>query len=78
VLTLVNINPVEARTVLVQAGGYGEHQFEEVKIDGLSTPVGGPLLSLRLESGCGGRLEFRITRYRNPPTLAHVWSGKDR
>jgi len=78
VLTLVNINPVEARTVIVQAGGYGEHRFEEVKIDGRSTPVGGPLLSLRLESGCGGRLEFRMTRYRNPPTLAHVWAGKDR
>jgi hypothetical protein len=71
-LTLVNINPVEARTIIVQAGGYGEHQFEEVKIDGRSTPVGGgPLLSLRLESGCDGRLEFRMTRYRNPPTLAH-------
>jgi hypothetical protein len=78
VLTLVNINPVEARTVIVQAGGYGEHRFEEVKIDGRSTPVGGPLLSLRMESGCGGRLEFRMTRYRNPPTLTHPWAGKDR
>lgn len=77
-LTLVNINPLEGRTVIVQAGGYGEHQFDEVKIDGRITPVRGPLLSLRVEPGCGSRLEFRMTRYRNPPTLAHPWTGKDR
>ena len=31
-LTLVNTNPVEARTVVVQAGGYGEHRFDSVEI----------------------------------------------
>ena len=30
VVTLVNVNPTTARTVVVQAGGYAEHQFESV------------------------------------------------
>lgn len=31
-LTLVNTNPIEAREVVVQAGGYGEHRFEAVTV----------------------------------------------
>ena len=72
-LTLVNINPVEARTVVVQAGGYGEHQFESATISGQTTTIDGPLLTVRLEPGCGSRIEFRMARYRNQPTLAHPW-----
>jgi len=72
-LTLVNVNPVESRTVILQAGGYGEHQFDEVTSNGRATSVGGPLLAVRLEPGCGARLVFRMTRYRNQPTLAHPW-----
>jgi hypothetical protein len=55
-LTLVNVNPVEARTV-----------------GGRTTPVNGPLLTVRLAPACGARLEFRMTRYQNPPALAHPW-----
>src|SRR6185436_17831632 len=29
-LTLVNTNPIEARDIVVQAGGYGEHRFDSV------------------------------------------------
>jgi hypothetical protein len=72
-LTLVNVNPVEARTVIVQAGGYGEHHFDAVTVGGRTTPVNGPLLTVRLEPACGARLEFRMTRYQNQPTLAHPW-----
>lgn len=72
-LTLVNVNPVEPRTVVVQAGGYGEHQFDSVTAGGQTTPVGGPLLTVRLEPGAGSQMVFKMTRYRNPPTLAHPW-----
>lgn len=72
-VSLVNVNPVAPRTVVVQAGGYGEHTFEAVNVNGRSVPVGGPLLTVRLEPGCGARLEFRMSRYTNPPTLAHPW-----
>lgn len=72
-LTLVNTNPVEARTVIVQAGAYGEHQFHSVTIEGKSAAIEGPQLTVRLEPGCGSRLEFRMSRYKNQPTLAHPW-----
>jgi len=72
-LVLVNTNPVDARTVIVQAGGYGEHEFESVTADGQATPVGGPLLTVRLEPGCGARLAFRMARYKNQPTLVFPW-----
>jgi len=72
-LTLVNVNPVEPRTVVVQAGGLGEHRFDAVTAGGKTTPVGGPLLTVRLEPGSGARLEFRMSRYKQPPTLSHPW-----
>ncbi len=72
-VTLVNVNPVEPRTLVVQAGGLREHHFDAVTVDGKTTPVAGPLLTVRLEPGCGARLAFRMTRYQQPPTLAHPW-----
>jgi hypothetical protein len=72
-LSLVNTNPVEPRTVIVQAGGYGEHEFQDVTIDGKTTPVAGPHVTVHLEPGSGARLAFRMARYRNQPTLAFPW-----
>ncbi len=73
-VTLVNVNPVEPRTVIVQAGGYGEHRFESVSVDGKTVPAGGPHLTVRLEPGTGARIVLKMARYRNPPTLAHPWA----
>ncbi len=75
-LTLVNVNPVDARTVTVQAGGYGEHRFDAAQINGVSVSLGAPLVSVHLEPGCGARIEFKMTRYQNPPTLAQPWGRK--
>jgi hypothetical protein len=72
-LTLVNLSAIEARTVTIQAGGYGEHHFEAVTTGGQTTTLGGPLLTVRLEPGCGGRMVFRMSRYKHQPTLAHPW-----
>jgi hypothetical protein len=73
VLSLVNLNPVEAREVVVQAGGYGEHRFEEVSVGGKAIRCGGPVLTVRLEPGAGSRLECRMTRFANRPTFAFPW-----
>jgi hypothetical protein len=73
-LVLVNLSPVEPRTLVVQAGGYGEHRFDTVRAGETSLTVGGPLLTVRLEAGCGARLDFRMSRYANLPTLAHPWN----
>jgi len=70
-LMLVNVNPVEPRTVVVQAGGLSEHHFDSVTVNGGTTAINGPLLTVRLAPGCGARLDFRMTRYKHQPTLAH-------
>ena len=72
-VTLVNLNPVETREVIVQAGAYGEHSFDVVTLNGQSTPIAGPLLTVRLEPGAGARLDFKMTRYKNQATLSHPW-----
>jgi hypothetical protein len=72
-VTLVNTNPIEPRTLVVQAGGYGEHQFESAATDGKTTPVAAPFVTVRLDPGAGSRIEFRMTRYKNPPTVAFPW-----
>ncbi len=72
-ITLVNVNPVDAREVVVQAGGYGEHQFDEVTAENRTTPIAAPVLTVRLEPGCGARLVFRMSRYKNQPTFAFPW-----
>jgi hypothetical protein len=72
-LVLVNIDSVEPRTVVVQAGGYGEHRFDTVEVNGKTETITGPLLNVRLEPGSGARLRFKMARYVNPPTLAQPW-----
>jgi hypothetical protein len=74
-LTLVNTSPVDARTVVVQAGGYGEHQFVDVAANGKTTAIDGPHLSARLEPGCGSRLVLKMRRFVNQPTLAMPWGN---
>ena len=73
VLALVNLNPIEPRDIVVQAGGYGEHRFDGVTIDGKTTELSGPVLAVRLEPGAGARLHFRMTRYALRPTFAFPW-----
>lgn len=72
-VTLVNTNPLEPRTVVVQGGGYGEHRFEAVTFGGKTVNFSGPVVTVRLEPGTGSRFEFKMTRYANRPTFAFPW-----
>lgn len=72
-LTLVNVNPVDARTVIVQAGGYAEHRFDTAQTGGETVAINAPHVEVKLEPGCGARIEFKMTRYQNRPTLAQPW-----
>ncbi len=72
-LTLVNTNPADPRTVVVQGGGYGEHRLDSVTMGGKTLAVNGPALTVRLEPGAGSKLAFKMTRYANRPTFAHPW-----
>src|SRR5262249_15623539 len=72
-LTLVNTNQVDARTVIVQAGAYAEHQFNSVAFNGKTVAVAHPFITARLEPGCGTRMVFAMKRYANQPTVAQPW-----
>lgn len=72
-VTLVNTNPIEPREVAVQAGGYGEHRFDSVTVNGQTIKIAAPTVTVRLEPGAGAKLSFRMARYVNRPTFAFPW-----
>lgn len=72
-LSLVNVNPVESRKLIVQAGAYAEHQVTAVEIDGHVHSLDGPFFTVELAPGAGARLVIQQNRYVNQPTLAHPW-----
>jgi hypothetical protein len=72
-LTLVNINQVHARSVVIQAGGYGEHQFGSASLNGRTVPIHASWVQARLAAGAGARIELQTKRYVNPPAAAFPW-----
>ncbi len=72
-VTLVNVNPVEPRTVILEAGMFGEHQFTEVSQEGDRVPVNARLFQVRLRPGTTATLELAMRRYSNQPTYAFPW-----
>jgi hypothetical protein len=73
-VTLVNTSQVASRAVVVQAGGYAEHRFLEVRQGDRVTALDGAALAVRLAPGAGGTLTMRMKRYANPPTLKFPWN----
>ena len=72
-VTLINLSPSQPRTVIVQGGGYGEHQLVTVTSGDRTMPIDAPLLTVRLDPGCGQKLLLEMKRYVNPPTVKHPW-----
>lgn len=74
VVTLVNVNQLKPRTVTIQAGGYGEHQFTSVGWGNKQMPLQSSTLTVQLKPGCGVKLRLGTKRYVNPPTLRFPWT----
>ncbi|ESQ78407.1 hypothetical protein [Asticcacaulis sp. YBE204] len=72
-VTLVNTHPFRARTVTIQAGGYGEHQFTSMAIDGKTSTLNANQVTLDLAPGCGTTIRFAHKRHVNAPSLTHPW-----
>ena len=72
-VTLVNVNQLEARTVVVQTGAYAEHQCLDVELANERTNVRQPWFTVKLAPGAGARMVVRTKRYANQPTLAFPW-----
>jgi hypothetical protein len=72
-LTLVNVSQIEPRTVVVQAGAYAEHQFQAVTRQASTVTIDSPHVTVKLAPGAGERLQLRMKRYANAPTLIRPW-----
>jgi hypothetical protein len=72
-MTLVNVSQLDERRVVIQAGGYAEHQFVAVQTEGREVVVDGTNFTVRLSPGAGARLTLRMRRYVNQPTMAFPW-----
>jgi hypothetical protein len=72
-LTLVNVNQLTPRTVVVQGGAYGEHQITSVALSAQETAVKGPHLAVTLAPGCGGQITLRFKRHTYQPTFDFPW-----
>ena len=68
-VTLVNLNQLESRRVVVQAGAYGEHRIEAIVGEGKESPIAARAAAIELRPGAGGSLTVRMQRHANPPTL---------
>jgi hypothetical protein len=73
VVTLVNLNPTEPRTVVVQGGAYGEHQIVSVELQGKNLPLDARDFTVELSPGAGARLTLGMKRYANIPTVKFPW-----
>ncbi|WP_370479179.1 hypothetical protein [Tamlana flava] len=73
-VTLVNMNQIESRELILQTGSYAEHQIIKVEIDGQQIPVNKKHLSIKLAPGSGARLMIYAHRYKNKPTLTFPWN----
>ena len=73
-LTLVNTSASEPRTLIVQAGGYAEHQFESVAWNGRTERLDARDFTVRLAPGAGATLTLAMRRYVNTPTVAFPWN----
>ena len=72
-VSVVNLNPVEARLLTVQGGAYAEHQLVAVSQDGERTPINDSSFQVLLEPGSGTTLEIEMNRYVNQPTMGYPW-----
>ena len=76
-VTLVNVNQLEARTLVVQTGAHGEDQCLAVtQGDSDKEPaktINGPFFRVRLAPGAGARLTVKVHRFANKPTMTFPW-----
>jgi hypothetical protein len=72
-LTLVNVNQIEPRSVVVQAGAYAEHRFRSAGAGGKPIEINGPDFQVRLAPGAGAAIEIAMDLFARQPALAFPW-----
>ena len=91
-IQLVNLNRTETRSVIVQAGAFGEHRFTQVRFEEAdpdesnpsvepatrSLTVNGKRFAVELPPSTSIRLDAHMTRFVNQPSYAFPWHGESR
>lgn len=72
-VSVVNLNSVEVRSLVIQGGGYAEHQLVAINHNGVRTPIDSSSFQVFLEPGSGATLEIEMNRYVNQPTMDFPW-----
>ncbi len=75
-LQLVNADPLHAKAIVVQGGGFGEHRLTEVAdLDG-GPPVeaSGPWARVELAPAAGIRLRLHLRRFARQPAYGSPWT----
>ena len=67
----------ERRELVLQAGGFGEHQFISVEIEGKQIEINDKHFALTLEPGVVAHLNFTVKRFANDPTYETPWSKRE-
>jgi len=74
-LDLVSLETETSRTVVVQAGSFGEHRFGMVSVDTTEgIAVGGRWFEVTLAPGSGASIRVTMERYVNSPSYETPWS----
>jgi len=82
-LRLVNLDPVEKKQLIIQAGAFGEHQFTSIRYsttdetgvhnEKQSKPVDGKYVKIILPPSTSILLEIVIDRFTNQPSYRFPW-----
>jgi hypothetical protein len=72
-LVVINLHPSSPRTVIVQAGAFGEHAFTRVQQGTQSLDVGGRWFRIDMRPGCVGRIDAGMKRFANRPAYGLPW-----
>ena len=72
-VNMVNLNPLEPRTLIVQGGAYGEHQLVAITEAEKRLAIDDSCFTILLEPGAGTTLEIEMNRYVNQPTMDFPW-----
>ena len=76
-LQVVNTSQSEPRTLVLQAGAYGENRWESVRWRHKDRKIESHYFAVRLEPGAGGRLVLERERLANRPGTGLPWSRRD-
>jgi hypothetical protein len=75
-LHLVNLDRNKPKTVIVQAGMYGQHKFTSASFgDGEMVQVNGKHVKVTLAPSASAHIGLGLQRYSNTPSYAFPWHG---